>query len=230
MAGTRIPIFDLGAAIYDWLTDQPLWKGHIARLLDHMGERKDALRVLDLGCGPGNSTFVLAEKLGPSATLMGVDLSRLMIQRARKHHARSFDHLGNVRFERADATALPFADDSFDLVVGHSFLYLVPDRVAVLREIRRVLVPGGRLVLMEPHRDVSLPAALRHTLADPALRDTGLYDRSRFLASMVLWRVVSSAAGKMHARQIERLFAEGGFEHSYCERTLGGLGLHCVGY
>ena len=129
-------LFGLGAQAYDLLTGQALWRAQILRLLDHTPPAPGPLRVLDLGTGPGVSAFALAEAL-PDSVVTGVDLSPRMIARARAHHAQTFPHLRDVDFLVADAAALPFAPASFDLVTGHSFLYLLPDPVAVLREARR---------------------------------------------------------------------------------------------
>ena len=226
----RLPIFEVGAWAYDWLTAQPIWRDQVAQVLRHAPTGQRDVRVLDLGCGPGVSSFVLAEQLGPRAEVLGIDNAKRMIQRAERWHRDSFAHLQNVRFLAADATQLPWDDDSFDLAVGHSFLYLVPDRVGVLREVRRVLKDDGVLVLMEPRRDGSLVQAGRQ--AWQARRDQphdAWSDQARFGMSMFLWRMASGAAGRMHHELVSELFEQGGFGQARCVPTLGGLGLHCVG-
>jgi ubiquinone/menaquinone biosynthesis C-methylase UbiE len=222
-------LFNLGSRIYDVMTAQRHWRRQIGRALDLAAPTMDELRVLDLGCGPGVSTFVLADRLGPRAELIGIDLAHKMIRRARHHQRRRFNRLENVRFERADATRLRFADDSFDLALGHSFLYLVPDRPAVLREALRVLRPKGTLVLMEPNADGSLHRAAFSSLDQlpTALRHP--WQVSRFAASMVGWRVVSAGAGRLKATELEDLFHDAGFGEVATHPTLGGLGLHCIG-
>ncbi len=225
---TRLPVFDVGAWAYDWLTAQALWREQIARLLDHLPADHGPLRVLDLGCGPGVSSFVLAERLGPQSHIVGIDNARLMIGRARRWHDRAYSHLPNIEFHVADATAMDFDDDSFDLAVGHSFLYLVPDRLGVLREMRRVLRPNGAVILMEPRREGSIVAAGRHAWSERNLAAGRWYQAFRFALSMVLWRVASAAAGRLNVSLVEQLFADGGFESIRCHHTLGGLGLHCV--
>lgn len=221
-------IFNVGAWTYDRLTDQSFWKAHLESLAD-FAPPSEAVRLLDVGCGPGVSTFVLAERLGEEASLVGVDLAGRMVERAERHNRTQYPHLTNITFQQADATALSFGDDSFDMVTGHSFLYLVPDKHGVLVELLRVLRPGGKLVFMEPARDASLLGAGAHAL--PHWRR--LLDRpseaSRFLASMVLWRVASRQAGRMHPALIERLFGDAGFEQIETHQNLGGLSLHCVG-
>lgn len=223
----RLPIFELGASPYDLLTDQALWRDQVLRVLDHVPVRPR--RILDLGCGPGVSAFALGEHLGAETEIVGIDIAKRMIALAERHHLRDHPHLDRVRFQHADATALPFDDRGFDLAVGHSFLYLCPDRPAVLREVRRVLRPGGTLVLLEPAAEGSLPrAALRAIPEAPVLWRHPL-DAPRFLASMVLWRTVSVAAGRLDPHLVDRLFGDAGFVEVYTRPTLGGLGLHCVG-
>lgn len=99
-------------------------------------------RVLDVGCGSG----VLLDRLArtvPGAGLAGVDLSGAMLDVARRR-------LGpGVELCRAAAEALPCADASFDTVVSVSVFHFIRRPEAALREMRRVLAPGGRLVLTD---------------------------------------------------------------------------------
>ena len=98
-----------------------------------------AERILDLGCGTGIVARSLRARLGGGARITGVDANPEMIALARKL-APELD------WQEGNAMALPFADESFELVTCQQMLQFVPDRAAALREIRRVLVPGGRLV------------------------------------------------------------------------------------
>jgi demethylmenaquinone methyltransferase/2-methoxy-6-polyprenyl-1,4-benzoquinol methylase len=95
-------------------------------------------RILDLCCGTGSSTFVIREKAGDSATVLGVDLSIGQLRRA--HRKNRF---ANVRFVEADATAVPFRSGSFDSVVIPHALHEMPreTRISVLREARRLNDP-----------------------------------------------------------------------------------------
>ena len=96
-------------------------------------------QVLDLGCGPGAITVGLAERVGPSGSVVGVDRDAGWFETAR---ARAAAH-PNVRFEEGDAAALAFDDDSFDVAFLHALLQHVESPDAVLAEVRRVVRPGG---------------------------------------------------------------------------------------
>ena len=98
------------------------------------------MRLLDVGCGPGSITVGLAEVLA-SGTVVGLDREPRVLDAA---CALTVERgVANVRFTAGSAFALPFADAAFDAALAHTLLEHVGDGVAVLREIRRVLRPGG---------------------------------------------------------------------------------------
>jgi len=97
---------------------------------------RPGLSLLDVGCGPGTITVEFAERLSP-AKVVGLDAAAEVIAKASAHEAP------NLSFVVGDAYALPFNDDSFDIVHAHQTLQHVADPVAVLREMRRVVKPGG---------------------------------------------------------------------------------------
>lgn len=101
-------------------------------------------RVLDLGCGPGDGAALIARHGGLA---VGLDYSQGMIDRARLEPSLS------GRLLRGDAGRLPFADASFDKVVCTNSFHHYPQHVAALREMRRVLKPGGVLGLVDPRKD-----------------------------------------------------------------------------
>ena len=173
---------------------------------------------------------MLAEQLGPAAHVVGIDNASNMITIAKRWHRHDYAGLQNVEFHTADATRMPFDDASFDFAIGHSFLYLVPDRLGVLREVNRVLAPGATLVLMEPNRDGSLLTAMRAGWRGRATARGRWYSAFRFATSMVAWRIASAAAGRMHPALVSDLFARGGLGTATCHPTLGSLGLHCVAH
>jgi ubiquinone/menaquinone biosynthesis C-methylase UbiE len=124
---------------------------------DLLPEFRGARQMLDVGCGPGQVTLFLAESL-PGTEVTGVDIAPTMIELARGHAARS-PAASRVRFEVADVAHLPFADATFDVVASTGSIKHWPDQAAALREIHRVLAPGGRVLLAEMNR-LAPPAAI----------------------------------------------------------------------
>ena len=117
---------------------------HAAHLLPHL---EAGLNVLDFGCGPGALAVRLAEAVAPGE-LHGVDIEASQIDIARAA-ARDGGH-ANAKFHVADVTdSLPFDDDFFDVAHCHAVLTHVPDTQAALREVKRVLKPGGILACRE---------------------------------------------------------------------------------
>src|SRR6516162_7772967 len=98
----------------------------------------DGVRVLELACGTGRVTRRLREALPETATLHATDLNEPMVDYARAVVAEP-----GIAWQAADAQALPFPDESFDVVVCQFGLMFLPDKVQGLREARRVLTPRG---------------------------------------------------------------------------------------
>jgi arsenite methyltransferase len=134
-------------------------------------EQLEGLRVLDLGCGAGRDVYLLAQLVGASGEVVGVDMTAAQLAVARAHldyHAERFG-LANVRFlegqiERLEA--LDLEPGSFDLVVSNCVVNLSTDKQAVLRGVRRLLKPGGEFYFADVYADRRVPEALRH---DPVL-------------------------------------------------------------
>jgi len=103
-------------------------------------------RVLDAGCGDGAYSIAAAER---GALVTGVDRSEDMLAAAR---ARSAARGVTVDWRQGDVMALPFPDSSVDLAIAITLLCLVPDPRGAVRELSRVLVAGGRLVIGDLHR------------------------------------------------------------------------------
>jgi SAM-dependent methyltransferase len=102
-------------------------------------------RVLDVGCGPGR-TVERAALAASRGRVVGLDLSDEMLRLATRRCRHLID-AGRVELRRGDAGALPYAAGSFDKVLSVHTIYFWSDPSAVVGEIHRVLVPGGRLVL-----------------------------------------------------------------------------------
>lgn len=103
--------------------------------------------VLDIGCGPGQLSTELAREVGPSGRACGVDTSPAMIARA--HARRVEEALPAVDFTVGSAVALPFESATFDAIVCVQTLCYVPEPSRALREMHRVLRPGGRALILD---------------------------------------------------------------------------------
>lgn len=104
------------------------------------------LKVLEIGCGLGTDGAKFAQA---GADYTGVDLTEAAVELARKRF-ELFELPG--KFQTADAENLEFADESFDLVYSHGVLHHTPDTAKAIREVHRVLRPGGRAIVMLYHR------------------------------------------------------------------------------
>ncbi|ADP71853.1 Methyltransferase type 11 [Rhodomicrobium vannielii ATCC 17100] len=128
--------------------------------------------VLDVGCGAGTTTFLLADKVGASGSVLGVDISEPMLSFARKRAATAAPGLP-VRFELADAATYALPHAQFDLLFSRFGVMFFADPVAAFANLHRAMKPGGRLcfVCWRPAAEnelVSLPARAVKGLIPPA--------------------------------------------------------------
>lgn len=108
-----------------------------------MGRLRPGERIVDLGSGAGMDSLISAKMVGPEGHVIGVDMTPAMLEKARV--AAEQAGLTNVEFREGYAEALPVDDGWADVVISNGVLNLVPDKVAALQEIARVLGPEGRL-------------------------------------------------------------------------------------
>lgn len=125
----RDPLLAASRPIHEWL-------------VEHL-EPRDGQRVLEVAAGPGDTGFLAAERLG-KGRLVSTDLSPSMVDAARRRGAELA--IQNADYRVLDAQAMDLGDASFDGVICRWGFMLMPNPGAALRECRRVLVPGGRLV------------------------------------------------------------------------------------
>jgi len=119
--------------------------------------------VLDLGCGGGFDCFLAANAVGPSGTVIGVDMTPEMIATARWNAQQG--GYSNVEFRLGEIEHLPVADSSVDVVISNCVINLVPDKRRAFAEAYRVLRPGGRLYVSDIVLEDELPAELRDNAA-----------------------------------------------------------------
>jgi arsenite methyltransferase len=143
--------------------------------------------VVDLGCGGGLDVLLAGPKVGPNGKAVGIDMTPAMIDRARANAARQ--GATNVEFHLATIDRLPLADASADCVISNCVINLAPDKGAVLREVFRVLKPGGRVAVSDIALKQPLPPALADSVA----------------------AYVGCIAGAIPIPEYERLLREAGF-------------------
>jgi SAM-dependent methyltransferase len=119
-----------------------------AALLEEAGIARGAA-VLDVATGPGEPALTVAASVGEEGRVVGVDVVPAMIAAARREAQQR--GLGNASFRTASAEELPFEDASFDAVVSRFGVMFFPSPLAGIREMLRVLRPGGRLALAVWH-------------------------------------------------------------------------------
>jgi arsenite methyltransferase len=104
-------------------------------------------RVLDLGSGAGTDSLVAAQMVGEQGHVTGIDMTSAMLAKARAATAEM--RMTNVEFVEGEAEHLPFADESFDVVISNGVIDLIPDKDAVFAELHRVLARGGRMQIAD---------------------------------------------------------------------------------
>ncbi|NIM70282.1 MAG: bifunctional demethylmenaquinone methyltransferase/2-methoxy-6-polyprenyl-1,4-benzoquinol methylase UbiE [Xanthomonadales bacterium] len=149
-AGLVHAVFESVAPRYDLMNDlmslgvHRLWKRHfVATSGIRAGDR-----VLDLAGGTGDVSALLASRLGPTGEVVMTDINPAMLELGRRR-MEDRGRVGTIRYALADAEALPFDNAEFDAVTIAFGLRNVTDKRAALREMRRVLKPGGRALILE---------------------------------------------------------------------------------
>jgi phosphatidylethanolamine/phosphatidyl-N-methylethanolamine N-methyltransferase len=137
-------VYEKLASVYDYTFGPTLHAGRL-QALQRMAIAGDD-RILEVGVGTGINLTLYPR----DCTVTGVDLSDSMLEKAYEKIAKN--GLRNVRLLQMDASALNFADDSFDIVYAPYLISVVPDPLQVAREMRRVCRPGGRIIILNHFR------------------------------------------------------------------------------
>lgn len=137
-------------------------------------------RILDIGTGPGHIPLLVCDRL-PEAKVVAIDLADHMLRHAERHRAGS-PHAGRIELLKADAKGLDFPDGSFDTVYSNTILHHIPDPEPFLREARRVLRPGGALLIRDLFRPANNETVA--SLVDQHAAGETDYNRELFRASL----------------------------------------------
>lgn len=115
--------------------------------------------VIDLGSGAGNDAFIARNETGETGKVIGIDFTPTMVNKARTNADKLGFH--NVEFREGDIEHMPVNDNTADVIVSNCVLNLVPNKDAVIKEIYRVLKPGGHFSISDIVLEGVLPAKIR---------------------------------------------------------------------
>lgn len=136
--------------------------------------------VLDLGAGGGLDCFLAAKAVGPSGSVIGVDMTPQMVELARSNAEKG--EYSNVDFRLGEIEALPVADNSVDVILSNCVINLSPEPERAFAEAFRVLKPGGRLMVSDLISDLPVPDALLSSMG--AIVTCLPVPREKYLARM----------------------------------------------
>ncbi|OOZ46010.1 bifunctional demethylmenaquinone methyltransferase/2-methoxy-6-polyprenyl-1,4-benzoquinol methylase UbiE [Solemya velum gill symbiont] len=215
-------VFDSVASNYDIMND--LMSLGVHRLWKHVAIDLSAVRngqhVLDLASGTGDLASRFAGLVGPEGRVVMSDINLAMLEEGRKRMVDS-GHVGNVEYLQINAEEIPFPDNSFDCVTIGFGLRNVTDKDKALREMFRVIKPGGRVLVLEFSKPVNKPLEK-------------IYDFYSFKALPLMGKLVAKDADsyrylaesiRMHPDQetLKQMIEDAGFERCDYHNLTGGV-------
>jgi arsenite methyltransferase len=127
-----------------------------------VADLRDGETVLDLGSGGGGDVLVSARRVGPTGRAYGLDMTDEMLALARENQAK--EGIGNVEWLKGHIEDVPLPDDSVDVVISNCVINLSADKPQVIREVARVLRPGGRFAVTDILADEDMDEQTRNDM------------------------------------------------------------------
>jgi ubiquinone/menaquinone biosynthesis C-methylase UbiE len=151
---------DEHAIVYDVITIFPFYRDHLKQIVTELGPERGKL-YLDLGCGTGNLLQIARDR---EVSFIGVDFSNEMLQRAKKK---------GKNLVMADLHYLPFRNSCIDGITNVNVFYQLDNSKIFLKEVYRVLKPGGKIIISTPRRDGSsfsfVPRLIKTVIRHPGI-------------------------------------------------------------
>ncbi|PWA12375.1 bifunctional demethylmenaquinone methyltransferase/2-methoxy-6-polyprenyl-1,4-benzoquinol methylase [Pueribacillus theae] len=213
---------------YDYMNSVISFNRHISWRKDTMKRMnvKKGATALDVCCGTADWTIMLSESVGEKGTVHGLDFSKNMLEIGQA----KVDQLkyNNIKLTQGNAMNLPYEDDSFDYVTIGFGLRNVPDYLQVLKEMRRVVKPGGTVVCLE----TSQPTL-------PVFRQAYYFYFKHIMPLLGKWLAKSyqeyswlqeSAKDFPNSNELSDLFRQAGLENIRVKKYSGGVAAMHLGY
>jgi ubiquinone/menaquinone biosynthesis C-methylase UbiE len=188
MSEARLFVATAFTEVYERALVGPLFRPFAEQLVSRLGPQRGD-NWIDVACGTGICARLARERLGPDATIVGVDVAPAMLA-----VARAVD--GTIDWREGNATSLPVgASERFSMLTCHQGLQFFPDKPAAIREMRRVLAPGGRAGI----------ATWRALQNNPGVLELNA------IAERHVGRIIDSRHGFGDPDALTRLLVDGGF-------------------
>jgi len=211
-----------------WDRNRTVVSGFLRPVTEHLIDLLDPLpgeTILEVGAGPGDTGFLIAERVAPSGRVISTDLAPKMLERARAAAERL--DIRNIEFAVMEVTALDLDDASVDAVVGRLVYHLVPDPAGAFAEARRVLRRGGRLcyTVFAPDEKMRFELAIQHTMSKRELSFPPGITIDVDLSDLDAVRAVTASAGfaavDVHEVPFEISFSDGDAVWRYVTEMYG---------
>lgn len=226
-AGRIAEVFDTVSPKYDIMNDVISFGTHrVAKWYAIKASNiKPGSRVLDIAAGTGDLTILISRRVGPQGFVILSDINEQMLQVGRARLARA-DLPDNVQFLQADAEDLQFEDNTFDAVTIGYGIRNFTNKVKALREILRVLKPGGQLTIIEFSKPTSKPLQLMADAYSSLWPSFGAI----LVGNGKPYRYLVESI-KMHPDQeaFKSMMQDSGYAHVNYENLMGGIAALHIG-